>query len=241
MKNSLFLALCFLFMFSCKGKKNIENIAIPSLETIDPRLEKPIESLENTIDVNIIGDTIEEHRVFEVEKFIPQTEFEISIPKKIFPAGTYLKRNAEEIQIELHLQNELIPMENSNDYYLAKNYPDEYCNTIFRLFNGELFSYTHSYNLDKLNISDKQKFVLKTIDQFNKAFNQVAKSYKKDTEWLKFANELENKFEKDFYEWTNEVVYMDELLCYEMQINIYKDNITEEDFFEIIIYPRAQR
>jgi hypothetical protein len=135
-------------MFSCKEKKNMENIT----------------------DVNIIVEP--SSPMDEAKVVISQTEFRVNIPKKLFENPEMIK-TAVEIENELALQQHLIFVEDNgylDHYYLLKNYPDSNCDIKFFFRHGSLYSYHYFYNLDKLNIINKHNLLLKAVEQFNNEF-----------------------------------------------------------------------
>jgi ABC-type antimicrobial peptide transport system permease subunit len=205
MKIILVLILCLFFVFSCKEKKNIEN----------------------TTEVNIVVDLldpIEEIKGFEAEEtskeVLSQTDIKINIPEKLFQDPMMIT-TAVEIEKELALQYPLTFVEDENDighyyqpFYLLKNFPDSNCDIKFIFRDGFLYYYSYSYNLNKLNIINKQDFIKKTVDQFENEFGRMRSAWGTVVE---FTN----------YEWWALYAWV--------QIELYT-NSSNEDLLDVIVY-----
>jgi hypothetical protein len=157
------------FMISCEKKNTVINVN----ESNTVNIKIPENYIED--DDLETGDEIETRFVFidGIQMTVPITHFKN--PSKVVGGSIYdLEKDLGYSRSEREDKFEIITRSYSAR---LKNYPDSNSYTDFVFFTNDLeglYAYVYTYDLDELNIHDKQDFLIKTVERFNEEFSQIA-------------------------------------------------------------------
>jgi hypothetical protein len=111
-----------------------------------------------------------------------QSNFVIPVPTRNTIDPNLINANVDTIERQLGRQLTFLNRDESYSgntlvvftEYLLQNFPDRNSNIIFGFLWDRFTWYEIKYDLDVLRITDKPNYLLRTVEQFNRAFGKVA-------------------------------------------------------------------